>query len=152
MVARAKLVQELAKLDHADWLAVIEAASQKRREQLKNEVDDEDPQPGISRDLFARWLARRHLLTDPGISRVVYLPANAPDKEVRLLEVNTLVSVPAGARQFVEPLEFTPDLPGIRYTVLVADLTPAQWKVARKNPERILPEGWTLDGAKTFRL
>ena len=59
MVARAKLVQELAKLNHADWIAVIEAASQQRREQLKTEADEEEPQPGISRDLFARWLARR---------------------------------------------------------------------------------------------
>ncbi len=43
---------------------------------------------GFDRDKLARWYAQRHYKTDQALHEVVYLPTNAPDREIRLLEVN----------------------------------------------------------------
>ena len=86
---------------------------------------------------------------DPEIREIHYLPANAPLREVRLLEVNARLAVPSSLGP-VEPVDFMPDLDGLDFTLLVADITPEEWEAIRRR-QLSLPEGWVLDEqAQTF--
>ena len=42
------------------------------------------------RDALALFYAKQHLKTDAGVKRVVYLPKNSPEREIRFVEVNDL--------------------------------------------------------------
>ncbi len=97
------------------------------------------------RDSMARWYADRHLATDPGIKQIYYLKANAPDREIRFLEVNDLIAVRDADP--IEPMDFAVDVDGATpYALMVVDVTPDQWaKIERK--EIPLPQGWSLDSA-----
>jgi hypothetical protein len=46
----------------------------------------------FNRDEMARCYATRHLKTDPGIRDVYYLPADAPEREIRIVEINDLIA------------------------------------------------------------
>jgi hypothetical protein len=46
----------------------------------------------FDRDQQAKWYARRHLETDSGVVEIHYLPAGAPPREIRFLEVNRLIT------------------------------------------------------------
>ena len=101
-----------------------------------------------SKDEMARWYAARHLHTDPGIQKVYYLPAGAPEREIRLLEINGLIAV----RELdpLEPLDFGVNVDGTEpHTLLVLDVTPAQWERIRSG-ELSLPAGWSLKEAVAF--
>ena len=56
------------------------------------------------RDALALFYARQHLKTDAGVKRVVYLPKNSPENQIRFIEVNDLISE-RGLRQLV-PIDF----------------------------------------------
>jgi hypothetical protein len=145
MAKRAKLIQELVDLSPRDWSAVIQAATRKRNAKLQREDPDERPRPGASRDEFAHWVARQHLFVDPGLSRIIYLPTNAPPEEIRLLEVNEWL--PATNEQRVDLLDMSLDLPGLDFVVLASDITPDQWKAITSKRLR-LPDGWDLRDAQ----
>ncbi len=102
----------------------------------------------FDKDHLASWYAKRHLETDPGIQAVYYLPAGAPEREIRFLEVNELMAVRDSDP--LEPIDFGVDTSGAdAHRLVVLDVTPAQWdKIA--NNELRLPEGWSLDGATSF--
>ncbi len=98
----------------------------------------------FDRDALAQWYARRHLETDSGVEEIYYLPANAPPREIRLLEVNRLISETTP----LEPIDFGVDVGGAEgHTLYVLDVTPAQW-LAVRNGETPLPAEWTLDNAQ----
>ena len=59
---------------------------------MSDDMQDLDETTPFDRDLFARWYARQHMACDPGTQVVYYLPAGAPAKEIRLLEVNNLIA------------------------------------------------------------
>jgi hypothetical protein len=106
------------------------------------------PPGNFDRDGMARWYATRHLRTDPGIKRVYYLPANAPDREIRFLEVNDLIAE-RDADPF-EPIDFGVDTgTDTAHTLVVVDVTPAQWEKIQSNVIK-LPEDWSLDSAIVF--
>lgn len=104
---------------------------------------------GFDRDARAEGHARNHLKTVPGTIGVYYLPGGAPEREIRLLEVNDLIEERPG------PLEPTgsgsnadgPDA----HTLSILDVTPGQWDRIRRK-ELSLPPGWTLDGAVHYPL
>lgn len=101
------------------------------------------PVTQFDRDQMADWYARQHLNTDPGIGPVYYLRKNAPDREIRLVEVNRL----SGERtdDSLEPIDFGVDT-GTEgeHKLLVLDVTPAQWKrIAAGEP--LLPSGWSIE-------
>ncbi len=104
----------------------------------------------FDRDDMADWYATQHLKTDPGIRSVYYLPTNAPDREIRLVEINELVADRNDGT--IEPIDFGVDR-GMdsEHMLVVLDVTPSQW-------ERIqqllltLPGNWTLDGAVSLPL
>lgn len=98
----------------------------------------------MSRDSLAEWYAERHVEIDPGVERVIHLPANAPAREIRLLEVNTLISEMTPP----EPVDFGVDIDGTDgHTLYVLDVTPSQWE-AIQSGELDLPAGWSLAGQR----
>ena len=102
----------------------------------------------FERDQMAGWYAKRHLQTDLGIAAVHYLPAGAPEREIRLLEVNELMSV--RDNDPLEPIDFGVAVDGPdAHTLMVLDVTPAQWERIRTGQLR-LPDGWSLEGAIPF--
>lgn len=106
------------------------------------------PQTQFDRDTLANWYANEHLKTDPGIRSVFYLPANAPDREIRFIEVNDLL----GDRndEALVPIDFGIDMGSeTEHKLLVLDVTPQQWN--RIQEESLpLPAGWSLDDAVTY--
>ena len=102
----------------------------------------------FDRDSMAYWYAHEHLKTDPGIVAVYYLPRNAPEREIRFVEVNSLI----GDRNdnALEPI----DLVSTRerktpHKLFVLNVTPEQWERIRAHALR-LPEDWSLDGARPY--
>ena len=58
----------------------------------------------FNRDSVALFYAKQHLKTDAAVKKVVYLPKNSPEREMRFIEVNDLISE-RGLRQLV-PIDF----------------------------------------------
>ncbi len=103
----------------------------------------------FDRDSLAQWYAQSHLETDPGVDRVVYLPNEAPDREIRFVEINTMI----GDRtdDSLEPIDFGIDTgTDNAHKLLVLDVTPAQWERIRSR-QLPLPSNWSLDKALEFR-
>lgn len=97
---------------------------------------------------LARWYGRRHYKTDAAIQEVFYLPTNAPEREIRLIEVNGAIAERSSP---LEPIDFGVDIGGAEgHTLLVLDVTPAQWKKIEGN-KVALPSGWSLEGAVSIR-
>ena len=137
-----ELSQKLASLDDVDWFTVLEDAKAKRRNRFAGDQLDPDPQPGVSAESFAQWIARRHLAVDPGIREVIYLPTDSPANEIRLLEVNAMLD---GLQdEEVLPSDYGTPVEGLDFSVHVADITPQQWQDIQG--ERLaLPPGWKLN-------
>ena len=103
------------------------------------------PATQFDRDSMARWYAREHLKTDPGIVAVYYLPTNAGDREIRFVEINNLI----GDRNddAVEPIDFGVDTGmDTAHKLFVLDVTPEQWDRI-KTRELCLPGNWSLEDA-----
>ncbi len=106
------------------------------------------PATQFDRDSMASWYAQQHLKTDPGVRSVYYLPTNAPNREIRFVEINELVA--DRSDDTLEPVDFGVDT-GMEseHKLLVLDVTPNQWD--RINESSLaLPPGWSLDGAVPF--
>jgi hypothetical protein len=100
----------------------------------------------FNRDSMASWYARQHIKTDPGIRSVFYLPTNAPDREIRLIEINELVG--DRSDDALEPIDFGVDRGMEReHTLLVLDVTPSQWDRIQQSLLP-LPPNWSLEDAK----
>lgn len=101
----------------------------------------------FNRDKMARWYAKEHFKVDPGVLSIHYLPGNAPEREIRLLEVNELIA--ERTLDVLEPLDYGVDrYSDTEHTLYVLDVTPSQWKrIERGSP---LPAGWTLAGEQVF--
>jgi len=115
---------------------------------MQNEEDDKMSGTQFDRDSMAQRYASNHLETDPGIQTVYYLPRNAPDREIRLVEVNELMA--ERADDPLEPLNFGVDVNGTNsHTLMVLDITPSQWeKIGRQ--ELRLPADWSLESPIPF--
>lgn len=106
------------------------------------------PVVAFDRDEMARWYAREHLEVDPGIREVYYLPADAPEREIRLVEINELIV--ERLEEALEPLDFGVGRDAdVEHTLLVLDVTPGQWERIQKQ-EVPLPSGWSLRGAVPY--
>ena len=98
----------------------------------------------LDRDSLAQRYARRHFETDAGVERILFLPKNAPPREIRFLEVNRLISETTPP----EPIDFGVDTGGPEaHTLYVLDVTPSQWDAIQKK-EMSLPAEWTLEDAE----
>lgn len=98
----------------------------------------------FDRERLARWYAKRHLETDAGVERIYYLPANAPPREIRFLEVNRLISETTPP----EPIDFGVDIGSSEaHTLFILDVIPSQWEAIQKQ-KMPLPSGWTLESSQ----
>jgi hypothetical protein len=96
----------------------------------------------FDRDSMARWYAMEHLKTDPGVVAVYYLGDNAPEREIRLVEVNELIA--DRSDEALEPIDFGVDSgTDNAHKLLVLDVTPEQWQRIAAN-ELHLPGNWSL--------
>ncbi len=108
------------------------------------------PATQFDRSQLAAWYAGEHLKTDPGIVSVYYLPANAGDREIRLVEINHLIG--DRADDALQPIDFGVDIGhDAEHKLLVLDVTPAQWKRILAHDLR-LPGNWSTEGALQFGL
>lgn len=99
----------------------------------------------FDRNSMARWYAQEHLRTDPGIASIYYLPTGADEREIRFVEVNTML----GDRtdDALEPIDFGIDTGSdSAHRLLVVDVTPQQWGRIQART-LTLPLGWSLDDA-----
>ena len=102
----------------------------------------------FDRDMMAKWHAEEHIKTDPGIDSIYYLPENAPEREIRLIEVNHLIGELRD--DAIEPIDFGVDRNmDTEHTLLVLDVTPDQWNRI-KNTSLRLPKDWSLENAKCY--
>jgi len=101
------------------------------------------PTTQFNRDSMARWYAKEHLKTDPGIVAVHYLPHNAGEREIRFIEINNLI----GDRtdDALEPIDFGVDTGTENaHKLFMLDVTPEQWERIEAGKLR-LPGDWSLD-------
>ena len=99
-------------------------------------------------DEMARWYATQHLRTDPGVREIYYLPKGAPDREIRFIEVNTMIVEMKDAS--VDPVDFGVDRGAeAKHKLFVIDVTPGQWEAIHEG-DLPLPEGWNLEEAIAF--
>lgn len=99
----------------------------------------------FDRDAMASWYAQEHLRTDPGIVSIAYLPTNADERVIRLVEVNDLI----GDRtdDALEPIDFGVDADmSTEHKLFVLDVTPKQWERIKRG-DLSLPPNWSLEGA-----
>jgi hypothetical protein len=100
----------------------------------------------FDRDQMAAWYANRHLETDTGVVEIHYLPDNAPEREIRFLEVNDQIT----ETTLMEPIDFGVDVGGANnHVLLVLDVTPTQWARICSG-ELPLPSGWSLVSQRAF--
>ena len=100
----------------------------------------------FDRDSLAAFYAKRHLETDAAVEDVYYLPKNAPDREIRLLEVNKEVAESTD----LEPVDFGVGIDDAeRHVLVVLDVTPQQWPQIQSH-QIPLPAGWSLEGMQEF--
>lgn len=98
---------------------------------------------------MAEWYAREHLNTDPGIQTIHYLPAGAGDREIRFIEVNTLLA--DRTDDALEPIDFGVDMGSDNaHKLYVLDVTQNQW-TRLESGELALPNGWSLEDKVTYK-
>ncbi|MDY0170098.1 MAG: hypothetical protein RBS80_26375 [Thermoguttaceae bacterium] len=102
----------------------------------------------FDRDSMARWYAKQHLNTDPGVCEVYYLPADAPARDIRFVEVNELIA--DRNDDTLEPVDFGVDMgTESEHRLFVLDVTPSQWDPIRQS-SLPLPSGWSLENAVPY--
>jgi hypothetical protein len=102
----------------------------------------------FDRDSMAAWYAQEHLKTDPGIASIYYLPKNAGEREIRLIEVNQLLADRNG--NVLEPIDFGVDTgTETEHKLFVLDVTPQQWERI-KAQKLSLPGNWSLEDSKRW--
>jgi len=126
-----------------DYLDTVDEASREWR----NREQTPDPPAGADRDSVAAWLAIKHFIGDSAIREVWYLPKNAPENEIRLLELSDRL---AGNESHVDPFDFGLDIEGANFRLMVADVTTDQMEQIKQNHQQ-LPPGWSLDETKIWR-
>ena len=98
---------------------------------------------------MALWYAKEHLKTDPGIASVYYLPSNANDREIRFVEVNSLLGDRNDA--VLEPIDFGIDTgTDTAHQLFVLDVTPDQWSRIQIGKLK-LPGNWSLEGSALLK-
>jgi hypothetical protein len=103
----------------------------------------------FNRESLAKWYAKQHLNTDPGITKVIYLPDGAGPREIRFLEINTLIREDRSNRQLV-PIDFGVDMgQESEHKLYVVDLTKNQWARILAG-SLALPKGWSLESKQEF--
>jgi hypothetical protein len=147
MTELEQLTEQLKALPRRQFVDLIRKVDAENRRAVELEEHNRAPAPGMTKDSFAEWIARHHFAVDKGLSKILYMPGGAPEKEVRLLEVNELARIPENGT--VEAFDFMPEIAGINYSLIVADVTPGQFDAIMQG-KLLLPKGWRLDACLEF--
>ncbi len=104
----------------------------------------------FDRDSLAKWYAVSHLKTDPGVVEVHYLPTGSDEREIRFVEVNTLMG---GRRDdSLEAIDFGIDFgKETHHRLVVLDVTPSQWSQIVQG-QISLPSGWSRERSISYVL
>lgn len=106
------------------------------------------PATQFDRNSMARWYAQEHLKTDPGLITVHYLPQNAEEREIRLVEVNELLA--ERNDDILEPIDFGVDTGSDNaHKLFVLDVTPDQWERIQSG-QLALPGNWSIEDTRSF--
>ena len=146
MSKATEVARELEKFNEQEWvefLNELDGVSRRRQER----VTISSKPSGTGRDDVAAWVAKRHLLVDTAIREIWYLPTSSPADEIRLIELNGRL---AGTDWDVEPMDFSLDVDGNHFKLLVADTTSQTLEQVKTDASR-LPAGWSLSGAQVWR-
>jgi hypothetical protein len=132
-----QLFPPLEKRSEEEWFDVLDEADEAARARKGR---DEDPEPPVGTPVpeIARWIAKRQLVTSASLSKIVYLPDQAPADEIRLLAVNDRATQ-------VNPKPFTygVELAGRPFKLSIVDLDTEQLQNTERDPA-LLPAGWSL--------
>ena len=103
----------------------------------------------FDRTTLANWYALEHLKTDPGVDAIFFLPHESPDREIRFVEVNSLIA--ERTDDTLEPIDFGVNR-GLEdeHALLVLDVTPTQWERIQEGSLQ-LPLGWSLRSAVRYQ-
>ncbi|MFM7843637.1 MAG: hypothetical protein ACKPEY_05330 [Planctomycetota bacterium] len=102
----------------------------------------------FDRDSMAQWYAHEHLKTDPGIRTIHYLPTDAGEREIRFIEINTLLA--DRTDDALEPIDFGVDMGSDNaHSLYVLDVTENQW-TRLESGKLALPKGWSLADKATY--
>jgi hypothetical protein len=143
-----ELARQAEPVDEVQWFQFLDAIDEvARRRRNRTDVPDEPAGPG--RDQVAEWVARQHLIVDPSVREIWYLPAGASDDVIRLLEVNDHLGGPDGRAQAFQSHTEGPG--GIPLRLLVADNSTDQLEEIQQDPLGLLPAGWSLEGHRAWR-
>jgi hypothetical protein len=142
-----QLTEKLKALPRRQYAELIRQVDAERRKTAERIEKNDPPRSGMSRDSFVNWVVRHHFAIDKGIVKILYLPANSPENEVRLLEVNELAAIPENGA--VEAFDFMPDVEGVDFALFVADVTPQQFAAVMRG-QLPLPREWRLEGYREF--
>lgn len=140
-----QLAQEASSLDDRQWRVFLDDLGNLRCQRDQSRCGELSQ--GASRDQVAAWIAGRHLAVDTGITDVWYLPDGAPEQEIRLIEINALLT--GLSDEEVAPIDFGFNVEGLHFVLLVVDVTPSQWERLRIGAAA-LPERWSLKDAQHF--
>jgi hypothetical protein len=145
----ADLARILEQYDQEDWFDFLDRLDEVFRKRRERDSADDPPVP-TDRDGVAAWVARQHLLVDPSLSAVWFLPENAPDDEIRLLEISERMELPWNDVSHIQPTRNPLGAEFSHLRLFTADVTNHQFdKLVRK--ETRLPAGWSLENAKQWR-
>jgi hypothetical protein len=147
MTELEQLTERLKAMPRRQYAELIRKVDAERRRMFEGEENINPLARGMSKDSFVEWIARHHFAIDKGIKKILYLPTGAPEKEVRLLEVNELANIPENGT--VEAFDFMPDIEGVDYSLFVADVTPKQLDAIIQG-KLLLPKEWRLEGHVAF--
>jgi hypothetical protein len=142
-----QLTEKLRALPRGQYVELIRQVDAERRKTAERMENSHPPGRGASRDSFVQWIVSHHFAIDKGVVKILHLPSGAPEKEVRLLEVNELAKIPENGT--VQAFDFMPDIEGVDFALLVADVTPKQFAAIMEG-KALLPKGWRLDGYQAF--
>lgn len=131
------LFPPLEERSEEEWFDVLDETDEAARARKGR---DEDPEPAVGTPVpeIARWVAKRQLVTDRAVSRVVYLPDQAPGNEIRLVAVSDRLSPPNP-----KPFTYGLELAERPFKISVLDVDSEQLQERESNPA-LLPPGWSF--------
>jgi hypothetical protein len=136
--------EEYAKrMTQDEWFDFLEEADSATK--IRKKISEpKKPKQGSNRDHTAEWVAERHMAADGGIHEVWFLHSGSPADEIRLLEVSERFT---GQAAKIEPIDFSLDVDGAKYKLLVADLSAEELEKIKADPSKSLPKDWKIGGA-----
>lgn len=148
MFSYDEALQYLASLPDNDYVDVIIHVESRRQQRVTEAFSSELPE-SPDRNTVAGWLAAQHLAVDPGIAEIYYLQ-DAPDDELRFIEINRLLPVPEPLGGQFNFVDFGLDIDQVDLSLSVIDMTGDQWRKVLGGVLS-LPNGWTIEPYRIFR-